>query len=83
MECRKHPITIPDLGLGSRPLTVSLWLVDEGGTITQGERILEISSPGVTVDLPAPASGVLVRILVGEDEPVVVGQTVGVIEEAP
>ncbi len=45
---------MPELGLGEEPVMVSLWLVDVGGTFAAGDRLLELSADGVTVDLPAP-----------------------------
>ena len=51
-------------------MTLSSWLVPEGSAVEEGERIVEILAGGVTVDLAAPASGELVRILVEEDDAV-------------
>jgi 2-oxoglutarate dehydrogenase E2 component (dihydrolipoamide succinyltransferase) len=76
----RHPLVVPDLGLDGHALTVSLWLVEVGAEITQGDRLIEIMAGEVTVDLAAPASGVLVETLVGEDDPVIVGHTLAFIE---
>lgn len=75
----RRQLTLPDLGLPH--VTVSVWLVERGQAVTAGERIIEVLSDGVTVDLPAPVTGVLVKQLVGEDDPVIVGQALGEIEE--
>jgi pyruvate/2-oxoglutarate dehydrogenase complex dihydrolipoamide acyltransferase (E2) component len=76
----RHELLLPDLGFGDRPVRVSLWLVDQGREVTQGDRLLEIVADSVTVDLPSPASGVLVATLVSDDEPLRIGQTLGIIE---
>ena len=65
--------------MGSVPILVGQWLVEAGREVTEGDRLLEIVAGSATVDLPAPASGVLREMLVGErgDERVVVGQVFG------
>ena len=46
----------------------------------QGDAVLEVVAGSATVDLPAPASGVLVAKLVLDDEPLKIGQRLGVVE---
>ena len=76
----RHTLSLPDLGLGSREITASVWLVEPGGELNVGDRLLEVLAGSVTVDLPSPASGVLVETLVAEDEPLVIGQPLAIIE---
>ena len=78
----KTPLTLPDLGLGERVVTASVWLIDVGSAVVEGDLLLEVLSDSVTVDLPAPASGTLVKTLVAEDDELHVGQTLGLIEGA-
>lgn len=66
-------LAVPDLGMGSVPVTVSVWLIAEGQTVVEGDRVVELASGGATVDLEAPVSGRLVRQCVEEDEPVTAG----------
>jgi 2-oxoglutarate dehydrogenase E2 component (dihydrolipoamide succinyltransferase) len=66
--------------MGDRPIVLSLWLVPAGSEVTEGDRIVEVLADGVTVDLPAPASGVLVDIAAGEDDRIEVGQLLARIE---
>lgn len=73
-------LTLPDLGAGEMPVTASVWLVDVGEEVMEGDRLLEVCFGAVSVDLPAPASGVLVQTLVAEDDVLAVGQELGVIE---
>ena len=47
---------------------VATWFVREGGHVDDGETLCEIQVEKVSVDVPAPASGPLVEILVGENE---------------
>lgn len=80
MASERHVLTLPDLGLPGRPLTASVWLVRRGSEVTEGDRLLEVLAGEVTVDLSAPASGILTKKLVRDDEPIRVGQELGVIE---
>jgi pyruvate/2-oxoglutarate dehydrogenase complex dihydrolipoamide acyltransferase (E2) component len=79
----RHELVMPELGLAEECVTISLWLVEVGDVVTDGDRVVELLSDGVTVDLPAPASGVLIEILSSEDDPVHTGQVLGVIESLP
>lgn len=76
----RYNLVMPDLELSGTPVTVSQWLVELGTDVTEGDRLLELSSDSVTVDLPAPASGLLIETLVVEDEEVQPGQLLGIIE---
>lgn len=76
----RHPLIMPELGLGDEPITVSLWLVDRGHDVSEGDRLLEVQGESVTVDLPAPVSGRLVQKLVSADDPLKAGQVLGYIE---
>lgn len=82
MPAARHPLTMPDLGLGDAPVTVSQWLVAPGSCVFAGERVVELSSDGVTVDLPAPVEGRLVEIAAAEDDAVKPGDVLGWIEAA-
>lgn len=79
---QRHLLTLPDLGAGEMPVTASVWLVEVGDEVTEGDRVLEVCFGAVSVDLPAPASGVLVETLVAEDDVLGVGQELGVIESS-
>ena len=76
----RHELTLPELGLPQVTPTVSVWLVEQGDEVTVGDRLLEVLCGSVTVDLSAPANGVLVEVCVEEDEPLSVGQLLAVID---
>ena len=77
--CRVE-LVLPDLGLGSTAITASVWLADVGARVYEGDRLLEVHAGEVTVDLPSPATGVLVEQCVAEDEAVAMGQVLGIVE---
>ena len=74
-----RPIILPELGLVDQPIVLSLWLVKEGSQVVEGEPVVEVMADGVTVDLPAPADGVLLEKLVAEGESLNVGQRLAAI----
>ena len=77
MDERRCEIVLPELGLGE--VAVSLWLVRPGKEVAEGDRVLEVVAGEVTIDLPAPASGILTETLVAEDETVSTGQVLAII----
>ena len=73
-------LVLPDLGLGEQPISLSVWLVKKGGRVAAGEPIVEVLAGAATVDLPAPADGLLAEKLAAEGDPLAVGQRLAVIE---
>jgi pyruvate/2-oxoglutarate dehydrogenase complex dihydrolipoamide acyltransferase (E2) component len=73
-------VLLPDLGMADAPLRASVWLVDAGDEVSEGDRILEVLSPNVTVDVPAPLGGVLLEQRVAEGELLRPGQVLAVIQ---
>lgn len=70
-------ITLPALGESVTEGTVTRWLKQVGDQVRADEPILEISTDKVDTEIPAPASGTLVAITVGEDQTVAVGSELG------
>lgn len=78
---RQHTLIMPDLGMGAQPILTTLWLVEPGSEVSEGDRLLEVVCGVAVVDLPSPASGVLREQFVSEDQVVSPGQSLGVVEE--
>src|SRR5829696_393657 len=74
-------VTMPRLGESVSEGTVTRWLKKEGEQVEADEPLLEVSTDKVDTEIPAPASGVLSTIRVGEDETVEVGVELAVIDE--
>src|SRR5918993_5534512 len=74
-------VTMPRLGESVSEGTVTRWLKKEGEQVEADEPLLEVSTDKVDTEIPAPASGVLSAIRVGEDETVEVGVELAVIDE--
>ena len=75
-------VQMPALGESVTEGTVTRWLKQEGDTVAMDEPLLEVSTDKVDTEIPAPASGVLSKIVAHEDDTVAVGGELGVISEA-
>ncbi len=73
-------ITMPQMGESVSEGTVLTWHKQEGDAVEKDETVVEISTDKVDAEVPAPASGKLIKIAVGEDEVVTVGALLGEIE---
>jgi 2-oxoglutarate dehydrogenase E2 component (dihydrolipoamide succinyltransferase) len=66
-------VVMPQMGVSVSEGTVTKWLKREGEQIEADEPLLEISTDKVDTEVPSPASGTVVQILVQEGETVDVG----------
>jgi len=72
-------VTMPQLGESVTEGTVTRWLKKVGDSVKADEALLEVSTDKVDTEIPSPVSGVLVEIIVNEDEVVAVGAVIAVI----
>jgi pyruvate/2-oxoglutarate dehydrogenase complex dihydrolipoamide acyltransferase (E2) component len=63
-------ILMPELGEGVHEGTVSRWLKKVGDFVKEDEPVVEIMTDKVNTELGAPASGILMEIIVPEGSPV-------------
>ena len=61
-------------------MVVGTWLKNVGDAVTQNEPLLEVSTDKVTVEIAAPATGILREILKSADQPIQAGEVLGRIE---
>ena len=66
-------VELPALGESVVEGTVSRWLVQEGDRVERDQPVVEVTTDKVDAEIPAPAAGVLEKILVLEGETVPVG----------
>ena len=74
-------VTMPQLGETVTEGTILSWAKRPGDTIAEDEVLLEISTDKVDTEVPSPAGGVIVEILVAEGDTVSVGTPLAVIAE--
>lgn len=72
-------VPMPQLGESVVEGTISRWLKKEGERVEKLEPLLEVSTEKVDTEVPAPESGVLLKILVQEGETVDAGTVIAVI----
>lgn len=73
-------IVVPTLGESVSEATVAQWLKKEGEAVKADEPIVELETDKVTLEVPAPSDGVIVKIIVGEGQSVGVGAILGELE---
>ena len=72
-------VIMPALEMAQETGKVVRWLKSPGDAVSKGEPILEIETDKVTVEIEAPASGVLRNVTAREGDVVPVGQTIALI----
>ena len=75
-------VIMPALELAQETGKVLRWMKAAGDTVKQGEPIVEIETDKVTVEIEAPASGILRDVTAQEGDVVPVGQTIAIIAAA-
>jgi 2-oxoisovalerate dehydrogenase E2 component (dihydrolipoyl transacylase) len=66
-------VLVPLLGEGVEEVTVTKWLKKEGDSVNELEPLLEVNTDKVDTEIPAPASGTVLKILTEEGVPAKVG----------
>jgi len=75
-------VIMPQLGESVVEGTVSKWLKAEGQSVNEFEPLLEVNTDKVDTEIPSPASGVLLRIVVPEGQTVQAGTVLAMIGAA-
>jgi 2-oxoglutarate dehydrogenase E2 component (dihydrolipoamide succinyltransferase) len=79
-EPRIVQVVMPQMGESLSEGTIVKWLKQPGDRIAHDEPLFELSTDKVDTDVPAPAAGVLAKILAREGETIAVGASVAIIE---
>ncbi len=74
-------IMVPALGELVTEATVGQWFKKPGEAVAVDEPLVELETDKVTVEVPAPAAGVLADIKVAQGATVAVGSVLGSISE--
>ncbi len=75
-------VIMPALGVAQQTGTLLKWLKAEGQSVSKGEPLMEIETDKATVEIEAPASGVLAQVLARAGDEVPVGQRIALILSA-
>ncbi|MFN8928272.1 MAG: 2-oxoglutarate dehydrogenase complex dihydrolipoyllysine-residue succinyltransferase [Rhodospirillales bacterium] len=74
-------IKVPTLGESVTEATVARWLKKPGDAVKADEPLVELETDKVTLEAPAPVSGVLAEIFVNEGDTVAAAGILGTISE--
>lgn len=74
-------VIMPQLGESIVEGTISKWLKREGDRVEELEPLLEVNTDKVDTEIPAPAAGILLKLLAPEGATVKVGAPIAVIGE--
>jgi len=74
-------IRVPTLGESVTEATIGRWFKQPGDAVAADEPLVELETDKVTIEVPAPAAGVLAEIAAKDGETVAVGAVLGQIKE--
>ena len=74
-------IKVPTLGESVVEATIAKWFKNEGDSVTVDEPLVELETDKVTVEVPAPMSGKLEKIVAAAGTTIAVGALLGTIAE--
>ncbi len=69
-------VKVPQLSESVAEATLVSWHKHEGDSVARDENLIDIETDKVVLELPAPAAGVLVKVLKGNGELVVAGEVI-------
>ena len=75
-------VLVPRLGEGVDEVTVTKWLKQVGDSVKELEPLLEVNTDKVDTEIPAPASGVILKIEMQEGQAAKVGELLAIIGAA-
>jgi 2-oxoglutarate dehydrogenase E2 component (dihydrolipoamide succinyltransferase) len=75
-------VLVPRLGEGVEEVTIIKWLKQVGDPVTELEPLLEVNTDKVDTEIPAPATGIVLRIDLPEGQPAKVGELLAIIGAA-
>ncbi len=73
-------IAMPEMGESVTEGIVLEWHVAEGDSVSEGDTVVEVSTDKVDAEVPAPADGVITKLLAAVDDEVPVGQPLAEME---
>jgi 2-oxoglutarate dehydrogenase E2 component (dihydrolipoamide succinyltransferase) len=74
-------IRVPTLGESITEATIGKWFKKPGDAVAVDEPLVELETEKVTIEVPAPAAGVLAEIAARDGETVAVGALLGLIQD--
>lgn len=72
-------VIMPALGVAQEKGTLINWLKAEGQSVTKGEPLMEVETDKATVEIEAPASGILTNVIASPGDEIPVGNKIALI----
>ena len=72
-------VIMPALGVAQEKGTLLNWLKAEGQSVSKGEPLMEVETDKATVEIEAPASGILTNVTASAGDEIPVGNKIAVI----
>src|SRR5690606_24560204 len=76
----KFEFKMPKMGESITEGTIINWLVNEGDSFEEGDILLEVATDKVDNEVPAPASGIMTKLMLKAKDVVPVGETIAILE---
>src|SRR5574339_781091 len=73
-------VKVPQLSESVAEATLLDWHKKEGEAVSRDENLIDIETDKVVLELPAPAAGVIVKVLKGAKSTVVAGEVIAHID---
>ena len=73
-------VKVPQLSESVAEATLLTWHKKEGEAVKRDENLIDIETDKVVLELPAPADGVLVKVLKGDGSTVVAGEVIATLD---
>ncbi|MCG3180894.1 MAG: Dihydrolipoyllysine-residue succinyltransferase component of 2-oxoglutarate dehydrogenase complex [Phycisphaerae bacterium] len=74
-------LKVPEVGESVTAVEIGRWLKREGDVVRKDETVVELETDKATLELPAPADGVLAKVLKEQGESAGVGDVIAHIDE--
>ncbi len=78
-----HELKVPSVGESITEVILGEWLKQEGDSAQKDERLVDIESDKATVEVSAPVSGKITKLLKKKGETAAVGEVIALMEEGP
>ena len=75
-------LKVPEVGESITEVQIGQWRKGEGERVEKDENLVEIETDKATVDLPAPISGTIAKVLKRNGDTAAVGEVIGIMEES-
>lgn len=74
-------LIVPEVGESITEVEIGQWLKQEGDAVSKDDPLVEIETDKVTLELPSPADGAIVKITHPQGTPAKVGDVIGLLDE--